>query len=99
MDIRNNGGGSFPAGEQASRPATHWPPLLVFKTSETLRSFGDLQNTPTRRNNMRACCIRMNFHAPQVAKMWLDQGDIVLIADSDGVRYRNAIHFVPCCSS
>jgi hypothetical protein len=23
----------------------------------------------------------------QVAKMWLDQGDIVLIADSDGIRY------------
>ncbi len=37
LDVRNNGGGSFPAGVQ-------------------------------------------------VAKMWLDAGDIVLIADSDGVR-------------
>jgi hypothetical protein len=30
------------------------------------------------------------FPALQVAKMWLEQGDIVLIADSTGVRYAHA---------
>lgn len=42
----------------------------------------------------------------QVAKMWLDQGDIVLIADSDGVRYTSWPILCPaayredaCCST
>jgi C-terminal processing protease CtpA/Prc len=34
MDIRNNGGGSFPAGVQASRPAAVWTLLQLFQTSD-----------------------------------------------------------------
>jgi C-terminal processing protease CtpA/Prc len=98
LDIRNNGGGLFPAGKPACNRWQHARSMIrvldcVAASPCQGCELQHVRHNPSRPSRSPAvvqqsgCAVRLLWCAGvNVARMLVDQGDLVLIADNQGVR-------------
>lgn len=87
LDIRNNGGGLFPAGKTTFVTWQHAVPLVRTAGLHAHHCFAPELHTPGHQRWCRCMTTLLLWCAGvNVARMLIDQGDLVLIADNQGVR-------------